>query len=93
MQKAKVENMQGHSGRGVVNQFIITTHEGQYFQSYNSVIAFVPFDQNEPTLLDREKWDYSTTTGKYRNLFLCDASKQETQNKIDAGVYKLVDLN
>jgi hypothetical protein len=42
--------------------------------------------------LDRDKWDYSTTTGKYRDQFLGE-TKKETQAKIDSGEYILTDLN
>ena len=42
--------------------------------------------------LDKDYWDYSTTTGKYRNIFLGE-SKKETQLKINNGVYKLDNLN
>lgn len=42
--------------------------------------------------LDKQYWDYSKTTGKYRNIFL-DESKAETQKKIDNGEYILTDLN
>jgi hypothetical protein len=42
--------------------------------------------------LDKDSWDYSRTTGKYRNLFL-EESKAETESKIKKGIYKLVGLN
>ena len=42
--------------------------------------------------LDKTFWDYSVTTGKYRNIFL-DETKKETQKKIDNGTYILTDLN
>ena len=44
------------------------------------------------TYLDINYWDYSTTTGKYRNIFLAE-DKKLTQKKIDASIYLLVDLN
>lgn len=80
------------SGRSVANQFIISTEDGRYFQSYGSVIAFVPFGSFNKTQLDKDRWDYSTTTGKYRNQFLGE-TKKETRAKIDSGEYVLVDLN
>lgn len=49
-------------------------------------------DGRHDIVLDRDTWDYSTTTGKYRNQFLGE-SKKETQAKIDSGVYKLDNLN
>ena len=42
--------------------------------------------------LDVNYWDYSTTTGKYRNIFL-NENKSLTQKKINSNVYLLVDLN
>ena len=42
--------------------------------------------------LDKQYWDYSVTTGKYRNQFLGE-TKAETQKKIDSGEYILTDLN
>lgn len=80
------------SGKAVANQFLIYTPEGVYFQSYRSVIAFKPFDTNKKILLDSTYWDYSTTTGKYRNEFLGEGIA-ETRAKIDNGTYELTDLN
>ncbi len=88
--KYKIENMIGNNGAPVKNQFRIFNNEGTAFQSYNTVIAFKPF-QGKITL-DAEKWDYSTTTGKYRNIFLGE-SKAETEKKIKSGEYILADLN
>ncbi len=42
--------------------------------------------------LDAKYWDYSRTTGNYRNDFL-DENIAETRKKIESGEYKLVDLN
>ena len=50
-------------------------------------------DLNKPLIiLDYNHWDYSTTTGKYRNIFL-NENKSLTQKKINANIYSLVDLN
>ena len=59
-------------------------------QSYNSMIAVKTCDGKIE--LDLHKWDYSRTTGKYRNHFLGE-SKKETEKKIKEGIYELVDLN
>ena len=75
----------------VKNQFRITTPDGVYFQSYNSVIVF--FDNLGHTYLDKYYWDYSTTTGRYRNLFLHDSGINETRQKIKSGEYILTNLN
>ena len=88
---AKVRQMKSNSsGNPVANQFIIYTPEGNYFQSYNSVIAFR--GKNNKIILDEYYWDYSHTTGKYRNQFLGE-SIADTRSKIESGEYKLADLN
>ena len=43
-------------------------------------------------VLDEYYWDYSSTTGKYRNQFLGE-KKAETLKKIRSGEYKLKNLN
>jgi len=91
----KVENMRSSNGNKVANQFIVDGEyygqQGQFFQSYDSVIAFRPSNGNATTL-DRNKWDYSRTTSKYRNIFLHETTK-ETETKIKSGEYILADLN
>lgn len=102
----KVRNMISSRGNAVPNQFVIEevqciisypeklgkkemTGLGDMFQSYSSNITFKTSDQ---IYLDYKYWDYSVTTGEYRNQFLGE-TKKETQAKIDQGIYKLVDLN
>ena len=87
----KVSNMTGNSGNEVPNQFLIQTDKGVYFQSYNSIIAFKPYGDNK-TQLDETYWDYSRTTGKYRNQFLGEGIA-ETRIKIKTGEYELINLN
>ena len=77
------------SGREVANQIIIRGDDFTIFQSYGTVI--VKKTQGK-TYLDRDAWDYSVTIGKYRNQFLGE-NKKETEAKIKAGIYELVDLN
>lgn len=88
--KMRVENMRSNNGNKIANQFQITTAEGVYFQSYDSVIAFIPNEGK--TQLDSKYWDYSVTTSKYRNIFLGD-DKKTTEKKIKANEYILTDLN
>ena len=87
---------------GVANQFLIV-EEGrgalgnfltkETFKSYDSTIAVKTYWETETeTKLDRDNWDYSTTTGKYRNKFLGE-NKTETEKKIKSGEYKLDNLN
>ena len=85
----KVSQFNGRNG-AVKNQFILTTSEGKFFQSYDSVIAFISNDGK--TKLDDRYWDYSKTTGKYRNQFLGE-NKKATERKIAAGEYELTNLN
>ena len=85
-----VENMRSPRGNQVPNQFVIWTDEGKYFQSYRVIIAFI--DNNGKVFLDKDYWDYSRTTSKYRNIFLNETIK-DTKKKIKSGEYILTDLN
>jgi len=98
----KVRNMTGSTGKEVANQFIIS-EEGrgangnfiikEVFQSYNAIIAErIVWQDRTDIKLDYKYWDYSRTTGKYRNQFLGE-NTAETRKKIAAGIYKLADLN
>ena len=79
------------SGRPVANQFELFDGLGnRFFQSYKSMIAKI--SNSGKVFLDRNYWDYSTTTGKYRNRFLNENIAQ-TRAKIKSGEYILVDLN
>lgn len=86
----KVENMTTNSGAKAANQFLITTKEYICFQSYDSTIARIY--NNGDTILDSYYWDYSVTTGRYRNQFLNEGIK-DTRVKIKTGEYQLKDLN
>lgn len=63
----KVTNITNSRGRKVPNQFIIENENVYTFQSYESIIATVDFDNSIITL--GRDWDYSTTTSRYRNAF------------------------
>jgi len=96
----KVKNMTSAKGNKVANQFIITDkrydekenkwYTTETFQSYDSTIAIVFC--TGVVLLDENTWDYSVTTGKYRNEFLGEGIV-ETRAKIKNGEYILTDLN
>lgn len=98
----RVQNMTNRNGRQVLNQFILFEEargangnfiKRETFQSYNSVIAIkTTWSDSVKIEIDSLRWDYSRTTGKYRNQFLGE-TKKETQRKIDSGEYKLVNLN
>lgn len=64
-----VKNMTNRNGRKVPNQFIIRdgATDRVTFQSYDSMIATIDYQNNTITL--GEDWDYSRTTGRYRNQF------------------------
>jgi len=66
--------------------------EVEYFQSYNSIIVRRVLEHGFPVQLDEKYWDYSRTTGKYRNIFLGE-TKKETEAKIASGEYILTNLN
>tara|TARA_R100001594_G_scaffold30233_1_gene56502 strand:- start:2616 stop:2879 length:264 start_codon:yes stop_codon:yes gene_type:complete len=85
----KVENMTSSQGNKVANQFIITDNGDEYFQSYRSIIAK---RSKGKIYLDNYYWDYSTTTGKYRNKFLGERIA-DTRKKIKTGEYILTNLN
>ena len=78
------------SGRDIPNQFIITHKDKTIFQSYDSIIAIKWNDGD--IFLDKTYWDYSRTTGKYRNQFLGE-DINTTRKKIKSREYRLVDLN
>ena len=96
----RVENMVSEkTGKAVPNQFIVHGESGaEYFQSYDSIIvAKLPNSTNQwgldnGTYLDKYYWNYSVTTGKYRNQFLGEGI-QETRKKIESGEYVLANLN
>lgn len=90
MKNLRVSNLISDSGNNIANQFLIKTNKGKYFQSYNSMIAFVPY--HGLIQLDLIYWDYSRTTSKYRNRFLgltTDQIKQRIKDK----TIKLTNLN
>jgi len=87
----KVENFKSDkSGQPIANQFRITLQNGiEVFQSYNSIICV---KANNEIYLDYDRWNYSRTTSRYRNIFLNETTV-ETVKKIGLGTYGLADLN
>jgi len=92
----KVENITSSNGNKIANQFVIIDNENnKYFQSYNSMIALIVndhYEEGKKIYLDQKYWNYSNTTGKYRNIFLGETIK-DTKAKIKSGEYILTDLN
>lgn len=78
----KVSSFYSSNGNPVPNQFRIKTPDGEYFQSYDSLIAFKPTGARQIVIFP--DWDYSVTTGKYRNQFLGE-NKAETERKLKSG--------
>lgn len=74
----KVTNITNNRGRKVPNQFIIENGNVYTFQSYNSVIAVVDFDNSIITI--GGDWNYSTTTSRYRNAFFEGLGLDEMSN-------------
>lgn len=64
-----VTNMNSpRTGKPVANQFIIKDGPITVFQSYDSTIVTV--DEYHFTMTIGHDWDYSITTGRYRNEFM-----------------------
>lgn len=83
----KVENMtSAKTGKAIPNQFLIRDKGYIWFQSYKSTIGIVTPDNI--LLLDKDKWDYSVTTAKYRNAFVATYfnSKYASRDGIKEGV-------
>jgi hypothetical protein len=79
------------AGNEAKDQYMVKANGCLYFESYGSKIVRHHLASGKITL-DVRYWDYSTTTGKYRNLFLGE-NKATTKKKIDSGEYELANLN
>lgn len=87
----KVQNMVTPSGEKAANQFIIIDEKGnKIFQSYDSKIALITSDGC--IYLDPIYWNYSTTTSKYRNIFL-SKSTDDIKKDIKSGKILFKELN
>jgi len=84
----------GRTGSKIANQRIEYTSEDTMFVSYDTNIIKTTFDEEgkRMIILDRYYWNYSKTTGKYRNEFLGEGIA-ETRKKIEDGKYILANLN
>ena len=101
----KVSNMTSSRGNAIPNQFLLTGSEYYHingekwerkvelFQSYTTTIA-KRFEACGTAILelDRDKWNYSRTTSRYRNQFT-GLTTAQTKAGIKDGSIKLVDLN
>ena len=92
-----VEQMTSRSGNVVPNQTILSDMTGRTFVSYGSKIVYQSNDRASDGLpleiiVDENYWDYSRTTGKYRNEFM-NMGTQDVRNYIKKGRIKLGNLN
>ena len=90
---AKVNNfLSPRSNKPIANQFKIVMQNGlEVFQSYETIIVLKD-KKNDEIYLDKNAWDYSNTTSRYRKLYLNEDTKT-TKDKIKKGIYILEDLN
>lgn len=97
MELLKVENMLSKYSENVPNQFIIKTSNGLFFQSYETIIAFIPND-GETCRISKD-WNFSNTTRRYLCSFLSDnyhklwrvESKKEIVKAIKDGFLEVVE--
>lgn len=94
----KVENMtSAKTGKAIQNQFLIRDRGCIWFQSYKSIIGVITPDNI--LRLDKDKWDYSVTTAKYRNAFVAAhfnsryASTKGIKEGIKEGKIIMTELN
>ena len=93
MEAPIVLNMKSSKGNKVPNQFIICMggiDNIQFFQSYQTIIG--KRDHLGKITLDKNKWDYSVTTSKYRNQWL-GMNTTQVKDAILNGSISLENLN
>ena len=89
--KMRISHLFTRRGRNpAVNQVVVHVPAGDAFFSYGTFIAFSPArrDLNNPVVLGPD-WNYSNTTGRYRNQFLGEGLA-DTRRKIGSGEYRLL---
>lgn len=89
--KMGVSHLRTRRGRNdAANQVVVHTPAGDAFFSYGVFIAFSPAhkDLNNTVVLGPD-WNYSNTTGQYRNQFLGEGVA-DTRRKIASGEYRLL---
>ena len=70
MKNVRISQLINDKNNGAKNQFVVVTDKGTYFQSYDTIIAFVPNEGKSIVL--SEDWEYSKTTSKHLYIFLRD---------------------
>ena len=94
-----INNMKSNKGRTIPNQYVIRLDNCDVFQSYETVIAIRDYnyikyggDANTKIYLNKDYYDYSKTTSRYRNKYLGLTTK-ETEQKIKAKEFVLINHN
>lgn len=87
----QVRNMFSSRGNKVANQFIIEGDGIAIFQSYESTIAKVDYNKREIEIY--KDWDYSPTTGKYRNAFFDDYFSPLNNKKAIERAFEIAKIN
>ena len=88
--KMNITKMPTKFGNASKDQVVVSNEFGERaFISYGTTIVI---STPEGITLDENYWDYSVTTGNYRNQFL-EEGIAETRAKIASGEYRLADLN
>lgn len=85
----KVTTMTSFVGNPMPYQVIVNDNNVTWFTSYGRNIVKISPDG---VFLDEKYWNFSKTTGKYRNEFLGEA-KKVTDKKTKSGEYTLINLN
>lgn len=82
----KVKNMTSANGNKIANQFIIESENFTTFQSYESTIIVI--DYSKKIIYIHPDYNYSKTTGKYRNLFFnyCGLYELNTLAKLEKAI-------
>ena len=91
-----VRPMTSRGGNELANQQIMSDPAGETFVSYGTKIAYRSHKRYEDgerrIVLDKNYWDYSRTTSKYRNEFL-GFGIDECRRRISNGKIELADMN
>tara|TARA_R110000824_G_scaffold71382_6_gene182709 strand:- start:3486 stop:3767 length:282 start_codon:yes stop_codon:yes gene_type:complete len=89
-----IEKMKTNFGNDSKDQVIVHDGDRSVFVSYGTPIAAIEvysMGDFEAVTLDEEYWNYSATTGVYRNKFLGEGIA-DTRKKIENGTYTLANL-
>lgn len=73
MKNIKIAQLINDKGNGASNQFVVETDKGRYFQSYDTIIAFVPYNSYDIVLSN--DWENSKSTSKHLYIFLRDYTR------------------